>query len=95
MGSDKTAHQHGNPQHELIYLLIKIKNNKLSVVQMVRFIMMELIHSSLNLRFDVGDAYLWLIIFLVICTVSIDSDVLLDRFCKSQDHTDPIFQKFS
>jgi hypothetical protein len=57
--------------------------SKLSLTQMVRFLVMELIHPGLNLRFDVGVTYLRLIILLVVDDVIIDNETL------------PVFQMYS
>jgi hypothetical protein len=47
--------------------------------------MMESIHPDLNPRFDVGVAYLQLIIFSVVGDVPVNSNALFDRLYKSQD----------
>jgi hypothetical protein len=43
---------------------------KLRLAQLVRFLMVESIYLSLNLRFDMNVIYLQLIIFLVVIDVS-------------------------
>jgi hypothetical protein len=58
---------------------------------MVRFSMIEPIHLGLNLRLNIGVVYLWLIIFLVVGDVLIDSKTLFDRLCESQNQTGPVF----
>jgi hypothetical protein len=65
------------------------------LVEIVRFLVVELIHPSSNLRFDMIVTYLRLIILSVICDVSIDSEVLFDRLCESQDQVNPVFQMCS
>jgi hypothetical protein len=54
-------------------------NGKLSLAQMVRFLMVEPTHPSLNPKFDMCIAYLWLIIFLVVGDVFINSETLFNR----------------
>jgi hypothetical protein len=44
---------------------------------MVRFLVVEPIHSGLNSRFDMGDVYLRLIILSVIDNIPVDNDTLL------------------
>jgi hypothetical protein len=58
--------------------------------RMVRFLIVELIHSDSNPRFDVSVAYLRLIILLVVGDV--DSETLFDRLHKSQDQAGSVFQ---
>jgi hypothetical protein len=50
---------------------------------MVRFSVVEPTHTGSNPRFDVGVAYLWLIILSVIGDVPIDSEMFFDRLHKS------------
>jgi hypothetical protein len=58
---------------------------------MVRFFVVEPTHPNSNPRFDVGVAYLRLIILLVLDDVPIDSKTLFDRLRESQDQVCPIF----
>jgi hypothetical protein len=57
----------------------------------VRFLVVEPTYSDSNPRFDVDVAYLQLIILSVLDDVPIDSDVLFDQLCESQDQADSIF----
>jgi hypothetical protein len=50
---------------------------------MVRYLVVESTHPCLNLKFDVGVAYLRLIILLVVGNVSIDSETLFDQLRES------------
>jgi hypothetical protein len=68
---------------------------KLSLAQMVRFLVVEPIYLGLNLRFNVSVTYLRLIIFSVVSDVLIDSETLFDRLCESQNQADPIFLRCS
>jgi hypothetical protein len=52
---------------------------------MVRFLVVELTHPGSNPRFDMGVAYLWLIILSVVGDVPIDSETLFDQLHESQD----------
>jgi hypothetical protein len=52
---------------------------------MVMFLVVEPTHPDSNLRFDVGVAYLQLIILSVVDDVPIDSEMLFDRLRESQD----------
>jgi hypothetical protein len=58
---------------------------------MVMFLVVKSTHIGSNFRFDVNVAYLWLINFLVVGDVSIDSDTLIDRLYESQGQTGPVF----
>jgi hypothetical protein len=58
---------------------------------MIRFFVMELIHPSLNLRFDVSVTYLQLIIFSVVTDVLVDSNALFNRLYETQDQTGSVF----
>jgi hypothetical protein len=58
---------------------------------MVSFLVVELIRLGLNLRFNVGVVYLWLIILSVVGGVSVDNETLFDQLCESQDQVDPVF----
>jgi hypothetical protein len=66
-------------------LCLNLGSSKLSLALMVRFLMMELIHPDLNPRFNVGVAYLQLIILSVVDDVPVNSNALFDRLHKSQD----------
>jgi hypothetical protein len=68
-----------------------LKFGKLSLSQMVRFLMVKPIHSDLNLRFNMGVIYLQLIILLMICDVPVDNETLYDRLRESQDQADSVF----
>jgi hypothetical protein len=57
----------------------------------VRFLIVEPTYPDSNSRFDVDVAYLQLIILSVLDNVSVDSDVLFDQLCESQDQADSIF----
>jgi hypothetical protein len=50
---------------------------------MVMFVVVELTHLDLNLRFDVCVIYLRLIILLVVDDISVNSDALFDRLRES------------
>jgi hypothetical protein len=52
---------------------------------MVMFLVVEPTHPDSNLRFDVGVAYLQIIILSVVDDVPIDSEMLFDRLHESQD----------
>jgi hypothetical protein len=56
---------------------------KLSLAQMVRFFVVEPTHTGSNPRFDVGVAYLWLIILSVVGDVPVDSETIFDRLHES------------
>jgi hypothetical protein len=56
---------------------------KLSLAQMVRFSVVEPTHTCSNPRFDVGVAYLRLIILSVVCDVPVDSETIFDRLHES------------
>jgi hypothetical protein len=58
---------------------------------MVRFLVVEPTHPGSNLRFNVGVAYLWLIILSVVGDVPVDSETLFDRLRESQDQAGPVF----
>jgi hypothetical protein len=58
---------------------------------MVSFLVVELIRLGLNLRFNVGVVYLWLIILSVVGGVSVDNETLFDQLCESQDQVGPVF----
>jgi hypothetical protein len=58
---------------------------------MVRFFVVESIHSVLNPKFDVNVIYLRLIIFLVVGDVAIDSETFFNWLCESQDQADQSF----
>jgi hypothetical protein len=45
-----------------------------------------------NFRFDVGVAYLRLIILSVVGDVPVDSETLFDRLHESQDQVNPVFR---
>jgi hypothetical protein len=62
---------------------------------MVRFIVVEPIHLGSNPRFDVGVAYLRIIILLVVADIPVDSETFFDRLHKSQDQAAPVFQRCS
>jgi hypothetical protein len=61
---------------------------------MVRFLMVEPTHPGSNFRFDMGVAYLRLIILSVVDDVPVDRETLFDRFCESQDQTGPVFKRY-
>jgi hypothetical protein len=60
---------------------------------MVRLIVVEPNYLSSNLIFDVCVTYLWLIILSVVGGVPVDSEMLFDRLCESQDQVGPVFQR--
>ena len=62
---------------------------------MVRFLVVEPTHPGSNPRFDVGVAYLRLIILSVVGDVPVDSEALFDRLRESQDQAGPVFQRCS
>jgi hypothetical protein len=62
---------------------------------MIRFLVMEPIHPSLNSRFDVSVTYLQLIIFSVVADVLVDSNELFNRLYETQDQTDSVFYRCS
>jgi hypothetical protein len=62
---------------------------------MVRFIVVKPIHVDSNPKFDVGIGYLWLIIFLVVGDVFVDSETFFDRLCESQDQAGIVFRMCS
>jgi hypothetical protein len=51
-------------------------------------------HPGSNFRFDMGVAYLRLIILSVVDDVPVDRETLFDRFCESQDQTGPVFKRY-
>jgi hypothetical protein len=57
----------------------KSDKRKLSLAQMVRFLVVESIHLCSNPRFDVGVIYLRLILS-VVDNILVDSETLFDRF---------------
>jgi hypothetical protein len=50
---------------------------KLSLAQMVRFLVVESTHLDLNIRFSMCIAYLWLIILSVVGDISVDGETFL------------------
>jgi hypothetical protein len=68
---------------------------KLSLAQIVRFLVVEPTHPDLNLRFDMGVAYLWLIILSVVNDIPVDSETLFDRLCEFKDQASPVFRRCS
>jgi hypothetical protein len=62
---------------------------------MVRFFVVELTHAGSNPRFNVGVAYLWLIILSVVDEVSVDNETLFGRLHESQDQAGSVFQRYS
>jgi hypothetical protein len=68
---------------------------KLGLAQMIRFFVVEPIHSGSNPRFDVGVVYVCLIIVSVVDDVAIDNEMLFDQLCEFQDQTHFIFQRCS
>jgi uncharacterized membrane protein (Fun14 family) len=58
---------------------------------MVSFLVVELIRLGLNLRFNVGVVYLWLIILSVVGGVSVDNETLFNQLCESQDQVGSVF----
>jgi hypothetical protein len=62
---------------------------------MVRFLVMKPTHAGSNPRFNMGVAYLRLIILLVVDDVPIDNETLFDLLCESQNQADPVFQRCS
>jgi hypothetical protein len=75
--------------YDLKYFVFK--HVLLGLSQMIRFLMVELINLDSNSRFDVSVVYLWLIILLMIYDVLVDSKVLFNQFCESQDQCGPVF----
>jgi hypothetical protein len=67
---------------------------KLSLAQMVRFFVIELIYPDSNPRFDVCVIYLRLIIFSEVNDILVDSEAFFDRFHESQDQVGSVFQIF-
>jgi hypothetical protein len=61
----------------------------------VRLLVVKPTHTDLNPRFDVGVVYLQLIILSVLDNVPINSDVLFNQLCESQDQVGSIFQMCS
>jgi hypothetical protein len=59
---------------------------------MVRFLCGGTNPPGSNHRFDIGVVYLRLIILLVIDDVPVDSEILFNRLCKSQDQADTVFR---
>jgi hypothetical protein len=58
---------------------------------MVRFLVVEPTHPGSNPRFDMGVAYLRLIILSVVGDIPVNSETLVDRLRESQDQVDPVF----
>jgi hypothetical protein len=66
---------------------IKIKG----LDQLVRFLVVELIHPDLNSRFDIGVVFITNYFFSERRCPRRQRDVLGDRLCESQDQTDSVF----
>jgi hypothetical protein len=76
-------------------LATSVKRGRLGLVHLVKFLMVELIHPCLNHKFDMSIVFTVNYFFSRRRHFHQQRDVFDDRFYKSQDQADSVFQMYS